>query len=437
MALIAELAVTLAAGGTVLVPHGLTSDGSPIAPTLVQPDRSTPIGCTAVDALNCSFHNYDTAPATALFLVERIHSIQAQTPLAPFLWAGGTAGVPVVGDSNVARLDAVNGNDATAAVGNGLPFKSMQAAITACKAAHDAIYGTLPPEPPTVVLQPPPSNARQGYVIDVAPYTAYDEDVVINVAGAFHLMITGEAGWDLGLFDGTATNWQPKGAPSAFTGPGVSSRSIRITGNPQNNLVAPNADIRGSVVITSKARAPWHGTNHLAWWGPRIAGRILVDLPNQAGAPAAYAGNLELVLDAEVHGNGFTNAVDCINTTYAGVALGNNPLLTLELNRCRFRKPANFGTQCTLGQAMNSRFDGLLSVGTYGTINLCRFTAGLTATGLAAFLPAGIFSSFLAGTFTGNAGQKLRLDLASNTSLVENGNAVVGWTKTLLNDATI
>jgi hypothetical protein len=30
----------------------------------------------------------------------------------------------------------------------------------------------------------------------------------------------------------------------------------------------------------------------------------------------------------------------------------------------------------------------------------------------------------------------LRLDLASNTSLVEGGNAVVGWTKRLLNDAT-
>lgn len=44
--------------------------------------------------------------------------------------------------------------------------------------------------------------------------------------------------------------------------------------------------------------------------------------------------------------------------------------------------------------------------------------------------------SFLAGTFTGSAGAKIRLDLASNTSLVENGNSVVGWTKTLLNDAT-
>ena len=351
-------------------------------------------------------------------------------------WTNATTLIPPGGTSNVALLDAIKGNDATAVLGTGFPFKTMQAAVNACKAAHDAIYGTLPPEPPSLVSQPPPSDARQGFVIDVAPYTSYDEDVTISVSGAFHLMITGEAGWDLGVFDGTATNWQPKGAPSAVTGPGISSRSIRITGNPQNNLVAPNADIRGSVIITSKARAPWHGTNHLAWWGPRIAGQILFDLPDQAGAPAAYAGNLELVFDCEVFGNGFVNAIDCINTTYAGVAPGNNPLLTLELNRCRFRKPANFGTQCTLGQAMNSRFDGLLSVGTYGTINLCRFSAGWTATNSAAFFPAGVFSSFMTGTFTGNVGAFLRMDLASNTTFVDNGAVLAGWTKKLLNNAT-
>lgn len=332
------------------------------------------------------------------------------------------------GTSNVALLDALKGDDALAAIGNGIPFATMQAAINACVAANAVTYGTLPPSPPSVVVPPAPRNARQGYVIDVAPYTSYDEDVVIDVSGGLHLMITGEAGWELGLFDGSVTNWQPAAA---------STRSIRITGNPfVNTAGAPNLDIRPSVIITSKARAPWHGTNHLAWWGPRIAGRILFDLPNQAGAPAAYAGNLEVVLDCEVFGNGFVNAVECINTTYVGVAPGNNPLLTIELNRCRFRKAANFGTQCTLGQAMNSRFDGLLSTGTYGTINLCRFSAGWTATTSAAFFPAGVFSSFLAGTFTGNVGAFLRLDLASNTTLVASGNLIAGWTKTLLNDAT-
>lgn len=228
----------------------------------------------------------------------------------------------------------------------------------------------------------------------------------------------------------------PIGNQTARPGPGVSSRSIRITGNPFNNLVAPNADIRPSVVITSRAAAPWHGTNHLAWYGPRIAGRILFDLPNQAGAPVAYQGNLEVVLDCEVHGNGFTEAVSCINTTYAAVAPGNNPLLTLETNRARLRKAANFGTQCTLGQAMNSRFDALLTTGTYGTINLCRFNAGWTASGAAAFFPAGVFSSHLAGTFTGNGGQFLRMDLASNTTFVDNAAILVGWAKKLLNNAT-
>jgi hypothetical protein len=85
---------------------------------------------------------------------------------------------------------------------------------------------------------------------------------------------------------------------------------------------------------------------------------------------------------------------------------------------------------------MNSRFDGLLSVGTYGTINLCRFSAGWTATNSAAFFPAGVFSSFMTGTFTGNVGAFLRMDLASNTTFVDNGAVLAGWTKKLLNNAT-
>jgi hypothetical protein len=334
-------------------------------------------------------------------------------------------------------VDSINGDDSLGGLGNGIAFKTIQAAIDVIVTQHASVYGTLPPSPPSTVVPPPPHNARNGYVISIAPFTSYDEDLTIDVSGALHLMITGQAGWDLGLFDGSTTNWQPQGAPSTITGPGVSSRSITITGNPYvNTSGAPNNDIRASVIITSYSAAPWHGTNHLAWYGPRIAGRILFDLPNQAGAPVAYGGNVEAVLDCEIHGNGFTESVSCINTTYASVAPGNNPLLTLECNRARFRKAANFGSSCTLGQAINSRFSGLLTTGTYGTIHLCDFAAGWTATNTAAFFPTGVFSSRMLGTFTGNGGAFLRMDLATNTTFVDNGCTLVGWAKQLLNNAT-
>ena len=44
-----------------------------------------------------------------------------------------------IGTTNVALLDAVLGNDATATVSGSIPFKTMQAAVNACKAAHDAL----------------------------------------------------------------------------------------------------------------------------------------------------------------------------------------------------------------------------------------------------------------------------------------------------------
>jgi len=319
----------------------------------------------------------------------------------------GPQGPPGVGgntlEENVARLDSVNGDDATALLGvNNKPFKTMQAAVNACKAAHDA-------------LGPVDSAARfrSGYVIQPAPFTSYDEDVVIDVTNGFHLQITGKSGWMLGVFDGV--NWTPNAA---------SNRSITITGD--SRQLAPAIDIRPSVIIGSLDATPFFGTNHLAWYGPRIAGQLKIDLVT-GGQP--LSGHCEIALNCEIFGNTFT---ECIDMT------GKNPIITLQIVNSRFRKAANFGTASNIFGAYRSRFSGLLTCNTWATFLTCRFDAGFTTTGaVAAFPPAGLFDCGCAGTFTGPAGPNLRIDLASNTTLVAGGNSVVGWSKVLLNDATI
>jgi hypothetical protein len=304
-----------------------------------------------------------------------------------------------VGTSNVALLDAVLGDDATATVGGAVPFKTMQAAVDACKAAHDAL-GPLDSV----------ARFRSGFVIQPAPFTQYDEDVVVDVTNGFHLQIAGVAGWMLGVFD--AANWAPDPA---------SNRSITITGDSR----ALAFDIRPSVIIGSLDATPYLGTNHLAWWGPRIAGQIKIDLVT-GGQP--LSGHCEFGLNCEVFGNTFA---ECIDMT------GKNPIITLQIVNSRFRKAANFGTASNIFGALRSRFTGLLTCNTWATFALCRFSAGFTCTGdVANFPPAGFFNCGMAGAFTGPAGKLMPIDLASNTSLVDGGNAIVGWTKKLLNNAT-
>jgi len=318
-------------------------------------------------------------------------------------WTNATTLIPPGGTSNVALLDAIKGNDATAVLGTGFPFKTMQAAVNACKAAHDALG---PPDSPL--------RFRSGFTIDVAPWTSYDEDITIDVTNGFHIQITGRAGWMLGVFD--AVNWAP--SPT-------SNRSILITGD--SRAFDPTIDIRPSVIIGSMTDfSPFFGTNHLAWYGPRIAGQIKIDLVT-GGQP--LSGHCEIVLNCEIFGNTFA---ECIDMT------GKNPIIALQIINSRLRKAANFGTASNIFGAIRSRFSGLLTCNTWATFDLCRFQAGFTTTGnVANFPPAGLFNCGCAGVFTGPAGPNLRIDLASNTTLVAGGNAVVGWTKVLLNDATI
>jgi hypothetical protein len=301
-----------------------------------------------------------------------------------------------------ALLDSNRGDDTRATLGSAIPFRTMQAAVDAVVAAH-ALAG-----PVDSVLR-----FRTGYVIQVEPFTSYDEDIVIDVTNGLHLQITSTAGWMLGVFD--AINWAP--SPT-------SNRSITITGD--SRALDGTIDIRPSVVIGSLADfAPYFATNHLAWYGPRIAGQIKIDLVT-GGQP--LSGHCEFVFNCEVFGNTFAECVD-MN--------GKNPIITMQIVNSRFRKAANFGTASNILGAWRSRFSGLLTCNTWATFNSVRFDAGFTTTGAVAnFPPAGLFNCGCNGTFTGPAGPNLRIDLASNTTLVDNGNLVVGWTKKILNNAT-
>lgn len=91
--LMVDLTVTLAAGASVTLPHGLTQPNNSATPPFeVRPDRATPIVCTGVTNTTVSFNNPDAAPQTAIFRVWRYHSVNVPDNTAALLWQGASSG---------------------------------------------------------------------------------------------------------------------------------------------------------------------------------------------------------------------------------------------------------------------------------------------------------------------------------------------------------
>lgn len=93
------LEVTVGAGSSVSVPHGLTNpDGTGLTPDIIQPWSNTPLAVTAVDGTNVTFSNAASAVSlTARFRVEKTHSIQGAaadlaTPSGVVYWQGAAGG---------------------------------------------------------------------------------------------------------------------------------------------------------------------------------------------------------------------------------------------------------------------------------------------------------------------------------------------------------
>lgn len=97
----ALLTVTdLAPGATVTLPHGLQSDYRQLtSPSVIWPDRATPIGVTAANATSVTFKNFGGAIESAVFLAQLTHTIQVNDLAVPLFWkgTGGSSGTVPAG----------------------------------------------------------------------------------------------------------------------------------------------------------------------------------------------------------------------------------------------------------------------------------------------------------------------------------------------------
>ena len=81
----------LAPGASLTLPHGLASNGAPVPPTLVYPDRATPIVVAIVTATTVTFTNNGSSTETAHFRCERGLSAELDaSTIAPMLWQGAS-----------------------------------------------------------------------------------------------------------------------------------------------------------------------------------------------------------------------------------------------------------------------------------------------------------------------------------------------------------
>lgn len=89
MALTTVLTVTLAAGASTTVSHGLTDGGVAVVPNKILAGKSTPIVASAVTSASITFTNPTDGTLTADFYVERTHSSQMdQANLSTIIWGG-------------------------------------------------------------------------------------------------------------------------------------------------------------------------------------------------------------------------------------------------------------------------------------------------------------------------------------------------------------
>lgn len=85
--------VTVPAGGSTVVTHDLSSAGKAVAPTLILPDRITPLFVSAVSDTTYTVSNTTGAPLTAKFRAEYGYSPEvAPGATSTMFWQGGTVG---------------------------------------------------------------------------------------------------------------------------------------------------------------------------------------------------------------------------------------------------------------------------------------------------------------------------------------------------------
>lgn len=269
------------------------------------------------------------------------------------------------------------------------PYTTIQAAI-------DVI-----PTPPLGVALP---TSRTVYSVIIAPGD-YDEDLTIDLTRK-RIILTSWGPWNLGTFD--ANNWAPT----------LPRRNITIT----NDGTGINDGIREGFSI--QPMLPYGEgltTNQSYMTRPRISG--VLDVSGRTG------GSLELTLSCEIFGTTGTTAGDSL---ISGTSIVQSYIYDSRL-RGKIATNTNFNFQ----MAENSRFQGLVSVGVYSTITLCKFDNGMTvgSASKGGIQPDGFYNTDLRGTFTGPVGS-LRLDAGTDYWFVDAGGVLAGGaTKVYLNNA--
>jgi len=275
----------------------------------------------------------------------------------------------------------------------GKPYTTIQAAL-------DTI-----PVPPTPSVPPVGSpDDRKVYSIIIAPGT-YDEDIAIDITRK-KIILTSWGPWNLGTFD--ANDWAPT----------LPRRNIVIT----NDGTGVNDNIREGFSIQPMLPYGEGLTTHESYMTrPRISGAI--DVSGRSG------GSLELILSCEIFG---TNGGTTGNSIISGASI-----VQSYIYDSRFRGQIPNNNNWNFQMAENSRFQGLVDVGVYSTITLCKFDNGMTVFSATkgAIQPDGFYNTDLRGTFTGPVGS-LRLDAGTNYWFTAAGGVLAGGaTKVYMNNA--
>jgi hypothetical protein len=117
--LVRVVTISLPAGGSTTISHGLKANNVGVTPTQILCDRASSIGATAYNAFTATFTNLDgTSAASAVFRLEYDHSIHA-VGAATVAWQGflGSGGGVTAAELGTVPFDGT----VDAAVADGLP----------------------------------------------------------------------------------------------------------------------------------------------------------------------------------------------------------------------------------------------------------------------------------------------------------------------------
>ena len=163
-----RLVVSLAAGASTTVAHGVTVDGAAATPHVVQPDRSTPIVVSALTATSVTFTNPSASAQDANFMCEFLFSTQsrpADVPAGSMIWQGqaATSSGAVGGTSRTFYINtAIVDSAAYAAQG---VFSDIGPAMTWAEANVPAGLGLCFELAPTDQTGPWPTLTNTGWAV--------------------------------------------------------------------------------------------------------------------------------------------------------------------------------------------------------------------------------------------------------------------------------